>query len=113
MQILERNWRCRLGEIDIVAAELGDAGRWAAAHGACRTSGLGSLPGARSVHSGSQQFWPKWPISLQTINLSPATLPKAGNHYDLALSVAVLRQWRAPCLSLRLHPDVRPRIVVS
>ena len=27
MQVLERNWRCRLGEIDIVAAEVGDAGR--------------------------------------------------------------------------------------
>jgi putative endonuclease len=26
MQVLERNWRCRLGEIDIVAAEVGDAG---------------------------------------------------------------------------------------
>ena len=25
-----------------------------------------------------------WPISLPTINLSPATLPKAGSHYDLA-----------------------------
>jgi hypothetical protein len=23
MQVLERNWRCRLGEIDIVAAEAG------------------------------------------------------------------------------------------
>ena len=26
MQVLERNWRCRLGEIDIVAAETGDNG---------------------------------------------------------------------------------------
>jgi putative endonuclease len=26
MQVLERNWRCRLGEIDIVAAEVGEAG---------------------------------------------------------------------------------------
>ena len=26
MQILERNWRCRLGEIDIVAAEAGAGG---------------------------------------------------------------------------------------
>ena len=26
MQILDRNWRCRLGEIDIVAAEPGDRG---------------------------------------------------------------------------------------
>jgi putative endonuclease len=26
MQVLERNWRCRLGEIDIVAAESGAAG---------------------------------------------------------------------------------------
>ena len=26
MQVLERNWRCRLGEIDIVAAEVGDVG---------------------------------------------------------------------------------------
>ena len=26
MQVLERNWRCRLGEIDIVAAEAGSSG---------------------------------------------------------------------------------------
>ncbi len=26
LQVLERNWRCRLGEIDIVAAEVGDHG---------------------------------------------------------------------------------------
>jgi putative endonuclease len=26
MQVLERNWRCQLGEIDIVAAEAGPAG---------------------------------------------------------------------------------------
>jgi putative endonuclease len=26
MQVLERNWRCRLGEIDIVAAEAGPTG---------------------------------------------------------------------------------------
>ena len=26
MQVLERNWRCQLGEIDIVAAETGDNG---------------------------------------------------------------------------------------
>ena len=26
MQVLERNWRCRLGEIDIVAAEAGASG---------------------------------------------------------------------------------------
>ena len=26
MQVLERNWRCRLGEIDIVAAEAGALG---------------------------------------------------------------------------------------
>jgi putative endonuclease len=26
MEVLERNWRCRLGEIDIVAAEVGVAG---------------------------------------------------------------------------------------
>src|SRR6476660_6381657 len=30
------------------------------------------------------------PISLLTINLSPATLPKAGSHYDLAIVAAVL-----------------------
>jgi putative endonuclease len=26
LQVLERNWRCRLGEIDIVAAEAGTSG---------------------------------------------------------------------------------------
>ena len=32
----------------------------------------------------------EWPMSLLTINLSPATLPKAGGHYDLAIVAAVL-----------------------
>ena len=32
----------------------------------------------------------QWPQSLLTINLSPATLPKAGSHYDLAIVGAVL-----------------------
>ena len=32
----------------------------------------------------------EWPIALLTINLSPATLPKAGSHYDLAIVAAVL-----------------------
>lgn len=31
-----------------------------------------------------------WPQSLLTINLSPATLPKRGGHYDLAIVSAVL-----------------------
>lgn len=31
-----------------------------------------------------------WPQSLLTINLSPATLPKAGSHYDLAIVAAIL-----------------------
>lgn len=31
-----------------------------------------------------------WPQSLLTINLSPATLPKGGSHYDLAIVAAVL-----------------------
>jgi magnesium chelatase family protein len=31
-----------------------------------------------------------WPVALLTINLSPATLPKAGSHYDLAIASAVL-----------------------
>ncbi len=31
-----------------------------------------------------------WPVALLTINLSPATLPKAGSHYDLAIAAAVL-----------------------
>jgi len=32
----------------------------------------------------------EWPISLLTINLSPATLPKAGSHYDAAIVAAIL-----------------------
>ncbi len=32
----------------------------------------------------------EWPICLLTINLSPATLPKAGSHYDLAIVAALL-----------------------
>ncbi len=31
-----------------------------------------------------------WPQSLLTINLGPATLPKTGSHYDLAIASAVL-----------------------
>lgn len=31
-----------------------------------------------------------WPSQLVTINLTPATLPKAGSHYDLAIVTAVL-----------------------
>jgi magnesium chelatase family protein len=31
-----------------------------------------------------------WPQSLLTINLSPATLPKRGSHYDLSIVAAVL-----------------------
>jgi magnesium chelatase family protein len=37
----------------------------------------------------------EWPISLLTINLSPATLPKAGSHYDLAIVAAVRAAQRA------------------
>src|SRR5829696_6359746 len=36
----------------------------------------------------------EWPISLLTINLSPATLPKAGSHYDLAIVAALLAAQR-------------------
>jgi magnesium chelatase family protein len=36
----------------------------------------------------------EWPISLLTINLSPATLPKAGSHYDLSNFAKVLT-WSA------------------
>jgi len=32
----------------------------------------------------------EWPNSLVTINLSPASLPKAGSHYDIAILAAVL-----------------------
>ena len=38
----------------------------------------------------------EWPISLLTINLSPATLPKAGSHYDIAIVAAVLPSHKAP-----------------
>ena len=31
-----------------------------------------------------------WPAQLVTVNLSPATLPKAGSHYDLAIVSALL-----------------------
>ena len=36
----------------------------------------------------------EWPISLLTINLSPATLPKAGSHYDVAIVAAILAAQR-------------------
>ncbi|WP_342373596.1 YifB family Mg chelatase-like AAA ATPase [Propioniciclava soli] len=31
-----------------------------------------------------------WPAQLVTVNLSPATLPKSGSHYDLAIAAGVL-----------------------
>lgn len=37
----------------------------------------------------SSSGWP-WPDQLITFNLSPASLPKTGTHYDLALAVASL-----------------------
>lgn len=36
-----------------------------------------------------------WPSTLVTINLSPASLPKGGSHYDLAIVAAVLTAARA------------------
>ncbi len=39
-----------------------------------------------AIHNSGQ----RWPDKLVTINLSPATLPKAGAHYDLAVVAAVL-----------------------
>ena len=38
-----------------------------------------------------------WPQHLVTINLSPASLPKAGTHFDLAILAAIL------VASIRLH----------
>ncbi|MCT2988204.1 ATP-binding protein, partial [Propionibacterium freudenreichii] len=35
-----------------------------------------------------------WPDRLLTINLTPASLPKAGSHYDLAIVAAVLASAR-------------------
>jgi magnesium chelatase family protein len=45
----------------------------------------------KAAVSNSEQ---EWPISLLTINLSPATLPKAGSHYDVAIVAAVLAAQR-------------------
>ena len=36
----------------------------------------------------------EWPDQFVTINLTPATLPKAGSHYDLAVSAADRRSPR-------------------
>jgi hypothetical protein len=44
-----------------------------------------------------------WPASLLTINLSPATLPKTGSHYDLArVTPCWHRPIRAHCLRVGL-----------
>ncbi len=43
----------------------------------------------------------EWPDRLVTINLTPASLPKGGSHYDLGVAVAVL-------LATRAGGDVRP-----
>jgi hypothetical protein len=51
-----------------------------------------------AVSNSSQE----WPISLLTINLSPATLPKAGSHYDVAIVAAILAAQRVfPAVELR------------
>ena len=65
------------------------------ASGLPRVSLVGSADGALSeardrcraavVNSGC-----RWPSNKVTIGLSPASLPKAGAHYDLAIAVAVL-----------------------
>lgn len=47
----------------------------------------------------------RWPDSLVTINLSPASLPKGGSHYDLAIVAAVLTADRA-VRGLRLDDTV-------
>lgn len=45
-----------------------------------------------------------WPSHLLTINLSPATLPKNGSHYDLAIAGAVLgAQETVPAETLHRH----------
>lgn len=41
-------------------------------------------------HAATASVGLAWPNQLVTINLTPATLPKAGSHYDLAIVVAVL-----------------------
>jgi magnesium chelatase family protein len=40
----------------------------------------------------------QWPIALLTINRSPATLAKAGSHYDLAVGQAVLVRAAPICI---------------
>ncbi len=47
-----------------------------------------------------------WPSDPVTINLSPATLPKAGSHYDLAIAAAVAAAARRG--STRQHWRGRP-----
>ena len=47
-----------------------------------------------------------WPDHLLTINLSPATLPKSGSHYDLAIIAAV---WRSEG---HVPPRLRERTVM-
>ena len=49
---------------------------------------------------------PGWPSDPVTINLSPATLPKAGSHYDLAIAAAVAAAGR------KFHPDALEGLVL-
>ena len=46
-----------------------------------------------------------WPTHLLTINLSPATLPKSGSHYDLAIVAAIM-------VAQGMAPDDRTRHTV-
>ena len=54
---------------------------------ACRTALYQSRDRCRAAISNSGH---EWPMSLLTINLSPATLPKAGSHHDLPIVAAIL-----------------------
>ena len=63
MLILDRNWRCRMGEIDIVAMEVEDADRSLVfCEVKCRT-GLGSAPRSKRSHMRKSASSDSWLVS--------------------------------------------------
>src|SRR5919112_703130 len=81
MVLLDRNWRCELGEIDLV---LRDGAVVVVCEVKTRASGAFGSPVEAVTPAKLAR------LRRLTILLSPADLPKRGPHFDLSIAVAVL-----------------------
>jgi magnesium chelatase family protein len=91
MSALARAWSVALvgleGRLVEVEADIGSGLPRTVLVGLPDTSLYEARDRCKAATSNSGEAWPQ---ALLTINLSPATLPKAGSHYDLAIVAAVL-----------------------